>query len=59
MELVLEAIELFKWAWVCIWEELTGAEVSCPPCWKCEASRYFMLGVTMIASGSVLMGIAL
>jgi hypothetical protein len=48
VELVLEWLELFAWAWRCIWEEVRGKEISCPPCWKCEASRYFMLGNTLL-----------
>lgn len=58
MEVVLEWLELFKWSWVCIWEEITGQEVSCPPCWKCEASRYFMLAVVLIAAGVVTLVVA-
>lgn len=40
--------ELFIWAWICIWEEFTGQEVSCPPCWKCDLARLIMLCVVVV-----------
>lgn len=44
--------ELAIWALVCLWEEITGKEVSCPACWRCELIRTIYLcgivfGVTL------------
>lgn len=34
---------LALWALRCLWEEITGQEVSCPDCWKCHLMRWIML----------------
>jgi hypothetical protein len=39
MDFVKHWWSIFCWAHVCIWEELTGEEVSCPDCWKCRWMR--------------------
>lgn len=40
---IKNAWQLFVWAHICLWEEFTGEEVSCPKCWKCETARVLML----------------
>jgi hypothetical protein len=35
--------EIFIWAHVCLWELLTGQEVSCPECWKCSTARVILV----------------
>jgi len=44
---------IFLWAHVCLWELVTGQEVSCPPCWKCTTMRYLLIILYGLAIGMI------
>lgn len=42
-EFIKHWVEIFLWAHVCLWEFVTGQEVSCPSCWKCATARVILV----------------
>lgn len=44
---ILTWYHIFIWANWCVWERISGQEVSCPSCWKCTTARWITFTVAV------------